>query len=250
MSFAGPATIQIAGAFRKKAAEDAVLRMEDRQVMEEGGFDAFGANVASELSNLFRIKVMGRRQAAAALLQICCRGTCIRGVQAKVASEFMRGMFEAGKHASGADQDVAIQAEEKIEDLGFTWLEQSWGGDTESDVGSPDAGSGVAKAIKIKKIERNAGGGNGESGVQLSFRSDEQVDAWGNWRAESHRFRSGGWKRSVRGGALLFSFELVDSIAADLVQKRDGPERGAFCVERQGCELVSGAPQAAKLLAE
>src|SRR5262249_3317639 len=72
--FAGPAAIAVTGAGGQKAAEDAVLGMENGQVLIGDGLDTTAADLAGEIGDLFRVEVVRGSEAAHAKIQVFAGG--------------------------------------------------------------------------------------------------------------------------------------------------------------------------------
>ena len=87
VGFAGAAAIAVAGAGGEEAGEDAVLGVEDGQVLIGDGFDAIGAGFAGQFGDLGAVEVVGRSEEREAEIEEFARGEGVGGVEAEVADQ-------------------------------------------------------------------------------------------------------------------------------------------------------------------
>ena len=104
---AGAAAIAIAGAGGKEAAEDAVLGVEDGQMLVGDGFDPACARAARQLGDLRGVQIVRRREALEAELEKLRGGDGVGGVEAEIADQFAmfavaQRMQQAGWSAPGS----------------------------------------------------------------------------------------------------------------------------------------------------
>ena len=248
--FTGPATVPVGSAVRQETAEDAVLRMEDGKVLIGDRLEAVSTNLAGELGDLFGVEVVRGCEPGEAGIEQDAGGEGIGGVEAEVAGERGCGFsLERIEPAGGADKELAIELEEEFADLFFAGLEDAGCGNAERDTGGADLLDRRPEAIKIEIVEREAGGGEVEGGVELLGVADEEVELrvgqivrqrglerWGNPMAGES---GDGVGNGAGGGGAEDGGEIVGGFTTELVQEGTGDERIAFdvgteCGEREG----------------
>lgn len=134
MLFAGAAAIKIAGACGEEAAEDAMLGVEDGQVLVGDELDASGIGGAGDLDDLFRVAIVSGRETLEAHVEQEARGDGVGGVEAEIAGE-MGMALEAIEEASSADEKAGVDADEEVGDLVFAGLQDAGAGDARGDAG-------------------------------------------------------------------------------------------------------------------
>src|ERR1039458_6646998 len=83
MLFAGPAAIAIRSAGGKEPAEDAVLSVEDRQMLIGDGFHTLRANSCGQSRDLRGVEIVRRCESLETQLQICFGSQRVGGVEAR-----------------------------------------------------------------------------------------------------------------------------------------------------------------------
>ncbi len=175
--FTGTTAILIAGAGGEIATEDAVLRVKDGQVLVGDQFQAGRSQAMGEVQHLGGVQVVGGSDAMEAEIEVGLGGDGIGDVQAEVAGEDTEGMGAQGlKHSSGADEQGAVEAQQELKNTLFTRLQHTRGGYPDSDAAGADTLHGRLKAVEVKVIQGDAGGLQGEGGIQLRRGAHQQVE--------------------------------------------------------------------------
>jgi hypothetical protein len=150
----------------------------------------------------------------------------IGGVEGEVAGEGLRGLSAKGvEEAGGANEEGAIEAEEKVDDFLFARLDDARAGDAGFEAGIADAVEGGFEAVEVEVIESDARRAEADGGVELIGGANEEMDGrgcgglgvWGDVREEC----GGGESRVSYGdvaGQGLTLLEEIDGIAAQLVE--------------------------------
>ena len=115
--FAGAAAVFVARAGGKETAEDAVFRMEDRQVLVHDCFDPVAAHGTRQIGQLLGVEIVGGGERDESQSQEFVGGTNVCSVQTEIAGEIaMRAISQEVQQAGGAHQDGAIAAQKEIDD--------------------------------------------------------------------------------------------------------------------------------------
>ena len=97
----------------------------------------------------------------------------------KSAMSSRMGAFAQGvKQTGGTGKDGAVAAEKEIGDALFTRFEYARARDAWREIGGADAFERRAKAVEIQVVERDAGGAEINSGLELGGGADEEMKGW------------------------------------------------------------------------
>ena len=129
--FTGTAAIAIAGSLRQEAAEDAVLGMKHRQMLIGDGLDSIRTDAQRECRDLRGVQIVGRSQTLQAEIQEQFGADRVGYVETKVADQWrVIAPAKCVQQARRADQDGAVQADQKIENPRLARLEHARTGDS------------------------------------------------------------------------------------------------------------------------
>lgn len=132
--FAGAAAIEIGSSRGEEAAEDAMLGVEDGEVLVGDGFEAGGAGLAGEGGDLGGVEVVGGSEAIEAGVEQEGRGGGVGGVEAEVAGEVGEAaLAEIFEETGGADEEGAVELGEEVGDFIFAGFEDAGAGDAGGD---------------------------------------------------------------------------------------------------------------------
>ena len=197
VGFAGSAAILVRGAGGEEAAEEAVLGVEDGEVLVGDDLDAGSAQGVGKSRDLGGVEVVGGGDALEAEIEESAGAEEVGGVEAEVAGEGLGGAGTNGvEEAGGADEDGAIEAKEEVGDLLLAGLEDAGAGDAGLEAGVADTVEGGLEAVEVEVVEGDGGGAESDGGVELAGGADEEVEGGAGLEACPTRVRkaaSGSW---------------------------------------------------------
>ena len=158
MFFTGVTAIHIARPLRQETAEDTVFGVKNRQMMISNDFKALTANFMSERRNLIRVQVVRRRDPVDAKFEIGIGAYLIGDVEAEISDQWvLMAALQRFQQPAGANQNRAVQPQQKIDDPLFLGFEDTRTGNPRTDPSFFNFLNRRAQPVQIQIIQRDAG---------------------------------------------------------------------------------------------
>ena len=193
MLFAWPPAIAVSSAGGKESAEDAMLGVEDRQMLIGDGLHPLRANGSGQRGDLRGVEIVRGREPRQTQFKIRFGSQSVGGIEAEIADQRLAGVSfaQSVENAGGANENRALRLTRKSTMRLSPGFRMRGLATRTCMPGRLHTFHGRAQSVKIQIIQSDASGLGGDGGVHLFGTADQQY-GFERPRPQAGAFRAAG----------------------------------------------------------